>query len=137
MRWALGIEYDGTAFSGWQAQANARSVQAVVEDAVSAVADQRIQVVAAGRTDSGVHALGQVVHFDSEAPRSLRSWVLGTNSRLPPDASVLWARQVPDEFHARFSALDRSYRYVILNRSVRSGLMRDRAHWELRPLDAS
>lgn len=135
MRWALGIEYDGSAFSGWQLQAHARSVQGVVQQALSAVADHPVQVVAAGRTDSGVHALAQVVHFDSEAPRRARSWVLGANSRLPRDVSLLWAQEVPAEFHARFSALERGYHYVILNRRVRSSLLRERSHWELRPLD--
>ena len=135
MRWALGIEYDGSAFAGWQRQPGARTVQSELDRALAAVADAPVQAVCAGRTDRGVHAAWQVVHFDSAAPRRPRAWVLGANSRLPPDANVLWAREVPDDFHARFSALARSYRYVILNRPVRSGLLRDRACWVHRPLD--
>ncbi|HUO83058.1 MAG TPA: tRNA pseudouridine(38-40) synthase TruA [Gammaproteobacteria bacterium] len=135
MRWALGVEYDGSAYAGWQQQPGARSVQSVLDRALSAVADGPVHAVCAGRTDRGVHATGQVVHFDSAALRRPRAWVLGANSALPPDANILWAREVPDSFHARFSAIARSYRYVILNRPVRSGLLRDRSYWVHRPLD--
>lgn len=130
-RFAAGLEYDGSAFFGWQNQSHARSVQSVLNAAIGVVANESISTAAAGRTDAGVHACGQVVHFDTAACRSLRSWLLGINSNLPPDVAVQWVRQVPGEFHARYSALARTYRYVILNREVRSALDRDRA-WCLR-----
>jgi tRNA pseudouridine38-40 synthase len=135
-RIALGLEYDGSAFSGWQAQAHARGVQAAVEDALSEVANHRVEVVAAGRTDAGVHAAMQVVHFDTEAIRSERGWVLGANTHLPPQVSALWARSVPDAFHARYSALARRYVYVILNRMPRPALAAQRVSWVRDPLDA-
>ena len=135
MRIALGIEYDGTAFSGWQIQKNDPSVQACLEKALTSVADHPVPVVCAGRTDAGVHALGQVVHFDSESKRSERAWVLGVNSELPQSINVRWARTVADDFHARYSARARSYSYLILNSSVRSALLKDRAWWVRRALD--
>ncbi len=135
MRIALGVEYDGTAFSGWQTQPDARSVQQTLEAALSRVADHPVRVHCAGRTDAGVHALEQVVHFDSEARRSERAWVLGSNVNLPGDCAVAWARPVPPEFHARYSATARHYRYRILTRATRSALERDRALWVHRPLD--
>ncbi|MCO6414029.1 MAG: tRNA pseudouridine(38-40) synthase TruA [Thiogranum sp.] len=135
MRYACGVEYDGSGFSGWQSQPHARSVQADVEAALSRVADHQVTVCCAGRTDAGVHATAQVIHFESDARRSSRSWVLGTNANLRHDARLLWIREVEDGFHARFSALARSYRYVILNRDVPSALMRQRAAWTHRPLD--
>jgi len=134
-RVAVGIEYLGTAYSGWQAQAGQRTVQQAVEAALSAVAAEPVAVVCAGRTDTGVHALGQVVHFDSAAQRAPRAWVLGANTRLPQDISLLWARDVPAQFHARYSALSRSYRYVIANRSQRPALAAGRVAWVHRPLD--
>jgi len=137
MRIALGIEYDGRAFHGWQVQRHtAQTVQAVVESALSQVAAHPVRVVCAGRTDSGVHAVGQVVHFDTEARREPRNWVLGANVNLPPEVAVTWARPVDDAFHARFSAESRRYRYLILNRATRSSLLSRRATWERRPLDA-
>lgn len=136
MRIALGIEYDGTAYNGWQRQKSGIGVQEVVEAALAKVADHSVEVTCAGRTDTGVHASGQVVHFDSKAQRSKRSWVLGANSNLPPDVSVQWAQEVDEsEFHARYSATSRSYRYLILNRFARSALHRHRAWWVYRPLD--
>lgn len=123
MRIALGIEYDGTHFCGWQSQPGTRTVQGEVEKALSQVANHPLQVVCAGRTDTGVHALGQVIHFDSDSPRTMRSWILGGNSNLPRDVNVVWAQEVPDEFHARFGAVARSYRYIILNRMMRSALL--------------
>ncbi|MFZ1537911.1 MAG: tRNA pseudouridine(38-40) synthase TruA [Chromatiaceae bacterium] len=129
MRIAMGIEYDGSAFHGWQLQDGARSVQGEVEAAVARVADQPIRVHCAGRTDRGVHALEQVIHFDTRAQRPARSWVLGTNVNLPPDVAVAWARPVDPAFHARFSAIARHYRYRILCRRTRSPLDRDRAVW--------
>jgi tRNA pseudouridine38-40 synthase len=130
-RIALGIEYDGSAFRGWQAQAevHARGVQSAVEAALTIVADHPVEVIAAGRTDAGVHASMQVVHFDTTAVRSERNWMLGMNSNLPSSVSVLWAREVPDTFHARFSAFTRSYRYCILNRVPRPALAGNRVCW--------
>jgi len=118
MRYALGIEYDGTEFCGWQRQSHAPSVQLSLEKALSAVANHPVTAICAGRTDSGVHARGQVVHFDSDASRLDRQWVLGINSNLPNAVRVLWIRPVDDSFHARFGAFSRSYQYKILNRWV-------------------
>ena len=136
MRMALGIEYDGTAYNGWQRQRTGVGVQARLEESLSQVADEPVEVTCAGRTDAGVHASGQVVHFDTRSERSLRGWLLGANSNLPADINVSWAKVVDDEFHARFSALTRTYRYVILNRLQRSALYRDRAWWVYQALDA-
>jgi tRNA pseudouridine38-40 synthase len=135
-RIALGLEYDGSAFSGWQSQAHAHGVQAAVEAALSEVANHRVEVIAAGRTDAGVHAAMQVVHFDSESVRSERGWVLGANTHLPPQVSALWAREVPEAFHARYSALARRYIYVILNRTPRPALAAQRVSWVRDELDA-
>jgi tRNA pseudouridine38-40 synthase len=137
MRIAMGVEYDGTAFHGWQTQGDVNTVQERLEDALSKVADHPVSVQCAGRTDAGVHGLGQVVHFDSDSPRSPRNWILGANVNLPRDISVSWAQQVPDDFHARFSATSRSYRYIILNRVTRSAIWAKRAVWIHRPLDES
>lgn len=137
MRIALGIEYDGSAYNGWQRQHGARTVQAELETALSRVANEAVALSCAGRTDSGVHALYQVVHFDTVAERSARSWVLGTNSNLPPDVAVLWARRVPPDFHARFSATSRLYHYLILNRQARPGQWHGKVTWECRPLDCA
>ena len=135
MRIALGIEYDGTDFLGWQRLSHGRSIQKDVEAALSFVAAQRIEVACAGRTDAGVHARCQVVHFDSEAARSERAWVLGATSRLAHDVAVLWARPVAGEFHARFCARARRYRYLILNRPIRAALQARYVTWERVPLD--
>src|SRR5215475_4646668 len=113
MRIALGIEYDGTDFPGWQRLTHATAIQTVVEEALGFVADHRVDVTCAGRTDAGVHARCQVVHFDTPARRSERGWVLGVNSRLPPSVALRWAQPVSDEFHARYGAVARRYRYVI------------------------
>jgi tRNA pseudouridine38-40 synthase len=136
-RIAVGVEYDGTEFCGWQRQPAGRSVQTCVEEALSRVADHPVSVACAGRTDAGVHALAQVAHFDSTSERSLRAWQLGTNGALPRDVSITWARFVPEDFHARYSARSRSYRYRIVNRSARSALHRTRACWVPRALDAA
>jgi tRNA pseudouridine38-40 synthase len=136
-RFAAGLEYDGRAYSGWQFQPGLKTVQDVVQRALSRVADVPVECVCAGRTDAGVHASAQVVHFDTEALRSERGWRLGANSYLPPDVSVAWLREVPGHFHARFSAVARSYRYLVLNRDSRSALAFGRATWERRPLDAA
>ncbi len=135
-RFAAGLEYDGRAYSGWQFQPGLDTVQGVAQRAFSRVADTAVECVCAGRTDAGVHASGQVLHFDSDAPRNERAWRLGANTYLPGDVSVLWVREVPVHFHARFSATARSYRYLILNRDSRPGLASGRATWERRPLDA-
>lgn len=118
MRYALGIEYDGADFFGWQRQSHAPSVQQSIEKALGIVANHPVTVICAGRTDTGVHARGQVVHFDSPSERSERQWVLGINSNLPKSVRVLWLRAVDDSFHARFGAFSRSYQYRILNRRV-------------------
>ena len=137
MRIALGVEYDGSLFHGWQAQKHGvRTVQGVLEQALAQVANHPLRVVCAGRTDTGVHGVGQVVHFDSPSIRTPRNWVLGANVNMPPDVSVTWAQFVPDDFHARFSATGRHYRYLILNRATRSALMARRATWIHKPLDA-
>jgi tRNA pseudouridine38-40 synthase len=137
LRIALGIEYDGTDFLGWQRLRHGNTVQAAVEGALSFVADASTEVTCSGRTDAGVHACCQVVHFDTQAQRSERSWMLGTNSRLPDSVAVVWARPVSDEFHARYGALARRYRYCILNRPVRAALDARRVTWERAPLDAT
>jgi len=135
MRVALGIEYDGTAYVGWQRQTSGTGIQEPVEVAISAVANQPVEAICAGRTDAGVHASGQVVHFETTAERSPRGWLLGVNANLPADVNATWAMPVSDDFHARFSALSRTYRYLILNRLVRSSLYRRRAWWVHEPLD--
>jgi tRNA pseudouridine38-40 synthase len=135
-RIAIGIEYDGTAYNGWQRQRTGLGVQARLEQALSEVADEPVEVTCAGRTDAGVHASGQVAHFDTGAKRSERGWLLGANSNLPEDICVTWVKPVADDFHARFSATARRYRYRILNRLVRSALFRRRAWWVHRDLDA-
>jgi tRNA pseudouridine38-40 synthase len=141
MRLALGIEYDGTGFSGWQrltqpGEAGLATVQSALEDALSTVADHQVIVTCAGRTDAGVHAACQVVHFDSDAKRDPRGWMLGATSRLPEAVCVRWCVPVADDFHARFSAIARRYRYRLLNRAVRPALGRQWLSWERRPLDA-
>lgn len=136
-RVALGIEYDGTRFAGWQIQPQQRTVQGCLTEAISQVANQPVKITAAGRTDSGVHALQQVVHFDTSAVRRERNWILGLNASLPPDINVVWAKDVDDSFSARFSAVSREYRYVILNRMSRSAVSANRMWWYFKPLDES
>jgi tRNA pseudouridine38-40 synthase len=136
MRYAIGLEYNGSEFLGWQIQRQEPTVQGCLEKALASVADHEVRVTCCGRTDAGVHALGQVAHFDSEAVRPERSWVLGLNSNLPTGISVRWIRPVDDTFHARFSAFSRSYRYVILNRWVRPALEAKTVSWCRTPLDA-
>jgi tRNA pseudouridine38-40 synthase len=132
---AVGLEYDGTAYAGWQRQQSARSVQQVAEAAFSRIAAEPVSLICAGRTDAGVHARWQVAHFDTNANRRLRAWLLGSNSELPPDVSVPWVRRVPMHFHARYSAEARTYQYLILNRTTRSALAVNRAACIFRPLD--
>ena len=135
MRIALGIEYDGSSYCGWQSQPDGRTVQDELQRALSQIACEPIAVIAAGRTDTGVHALEQVVHFDTSMDRQLSAWVRGTNALLPKNIAVLWAHAVPDEFHARFSAQARSYRYLLINRPVRSAIQYGKAGWFHAPLD--
>ncbi len=134
MRYVACIEYDGSNYSGWQRQTHSRSVQAHVEHAIGKVADHDVAVVCAGRTDTGVHASYQIIHFDSAAERTLNGWLRGVNVHLPADISCQWVKPVTDEFHARFSALRRSYRYIIDNRPARPALTAGKVTWEYRPL---
>jgi len=137
MRIALGVEYDGSQFHGWQAQKDGvRTVQSVLEQALQQVANHPVKTICAGRTDTGVHGIGQVVHFDSPSQRTSRNWILGANVNLPADVNVSWAQPVADSFHARFSATGRHYRYLILNRMTRSALMANRATFVHKPLNA-
>lgn len=135
MRLALGIEYDGTSFYGWQRQKEVPSVQQHLEAALSKIADQDIQVQCAGRTDAGVHATGQVVHFDTEVQRPERAWTMGLNANLPDSIAVKWVLEVGEEFHARFSATARRYRYIIYNNKLRSGILAKGVTHVYLPLD--
>ena len=135
-RIVLGIEYDGSGFCGWQRQAGQRTVQQDLESALSKIANGPVNVVCAGRTDTGVHALEQVVHLDTDVQREPHAWVMGGNSQLPGDVRILWAQPAIDDFHARFSAIARFYRYVILNRKVKSALQRNQVTWCYETLDA-
>ncbi|RCV90979.1 tRNA pseudouridine(38-40) synthase TruA [Billgrantia montanilacus] len=135
-RLALGVEYDGSAYCGWQRLKNAPSVQAELERALAKVASQPVTVHCSGRTDSGVHATRQIVHFDPPVPRSQKAWVFGVNANLPRDIAVRWVHEVPDDFHARFKALARRYRYIILNQPSRPVLERANVTWCRDPLDA-
>lgn len=135
-RVALGVEYDGSGFLGWQRLSHGNTVQLALEQALSFVADTPVEVTCAGRTDSGVHARCQVVHFDAPCERALRAWVMGANARMPHAITVRWAVSVDFAFHARFSAIARRYRYRIINRPVRPAIGRDYLAWERMPLDA-
>jgi tRNA pseudouridine38-40 synthase len=135
-RFAIGIEYDGGRYRGWQSHPHAPGIQSELERALARVADAAVAVTAAGRTDAGVHASMQVAHFDAPVDRGERGWVLGANSNLPADVTALWLRTVPGTFHARHDALERSYRYVILNRPVRPAIERGSVCWVREPLDA-
>lgn len=135
MRIALGISYDGTNYYGWQNQTNLPSVQSTLEAAISKIADQPIAIICAGRTDRGVHALGQVIHFDTDVKRNLDGWLLGINTYLPKDIRVQWVIEVEQDFHARFSALTRSYQYIIYNHKISSALDLNRTAWHYKPLD--
>ena len=134
-RIALIVEYDGSAFFGWQRQMGDISVQQVLEEAVAVIAGHPVRVIAAGRTDTGVHALAQVVHFDTENERPITAWVRGVNSHLPATIVVRCAQQVPDSFHARFDAVERQYRYVLLSGSVRPALLSGKVGWTHYVLD--
>ena len=135
MRIALGLEYDGSGFCGWQSQPGGCGVQDALEQALTAIAGESIGVITAGRTDTGVHAIGQVVHFDTEVERPDNAWVRGVNAHLPKSVAVTWARRVNEQFHARFSALERRYVYILLNRPSRPGLLQGKVGWHHAPLD--
>ena len=136
-RVALAFEYDGRGFHGWQLQkSGVRSVEAELTAAVAKVANHAVDLVCAGRTDAGVHASYQIAHFDTPSVRNLRSWVMGINTALPDDISVHWAGNGVGDFHARFSATYRRYRYIIYNHPVRPGIQRGQVSWTFRPLDA-
>lgn len=135
MRIALVLEYDGSSFCGWQSQRSGGSVQDAVESALSKIACSDIRVVTAGRTDAGVHASYQVLHFDTQVQRSMSAWVRGTNALLPGSIAILWASQIPDEFHARYCAIERCYLYLLLNHPTRPGLYRDNVGWFHQALD--
>jgi tRNA pseudouridine38-40 synthase len=135
MRFALGIEYDGRPHCGWQSQPSGCAVQDHIEAALTAIAQQKIDATAAGRTDAGVHASGQIAHFDTDAIRPLSAWVRGANSHLPDSIRIVWAQPVAPDFHARFSAMARGYRYLLYNHPVRPALASGRAGWFHEPLD--
>ena len=134
-RIAACIEYDGSKFFGWQYQVSQPTVQKAVESAFSSIANHPVSVHCAGRTDTGVHACGQIIHFDTHSHRNEHSWVLGANSKLPQGVSVLWTQQVCDEFHARFCALSRVYRYVLINRRVRPTYLAKKVSWFVNELE--
>ena len=123
MKIALGIEYDGTHYFGWQRQRDVKSVQESLEKALSVVANHPVEVQCAGRTDAGVHGTGQVVHFETNVNRKMVAWTMGANANMPKDIAVRWAKEVPEDFHARFSATARRYRYVIFNHALRPGIL--------------
>jgi tRNA pseudouridine38-40 synthase len=135
MKIAFGVEYNGAGFHGWQIQHGVRTVQEVVEAALARVADEPIRVHCAGRTDAGVHAVGQVVHLETMARRAPKSWIFGANSSLPNDVSISFAQEVEDGFHARYAAYRRAYRYLVYNAPARPGVAGKRVAWEHRPLD--
>ncbi|MEO8135671.1 MAG: tRNA pseudouridine(38-40) synthase TruA [Betaproteobacteria bacterium] len=137
MRIALGIEYDGRPFCGWQSQPSRCGIQDAIEATLEQIAGVPVSLIAAGRTDQGVHASVQVAHFDTESRRPLGAWVRGVNGKLPPAVAVRWACPVPPEFHARFSARRRTYHYLLLNRPQRPGMLAGRVGWCHRPLDVS
>jgi tRNA pseudouridine38-40 synthase len=137
MRIALGVEYDGEPYCGWQSQTGGCGVQDFVEKAIKNIAEHKIRVHAAGRTDTGVHAMMQVVHFDTGTVRPDSAWVRGVNAFLPDSIRVLWAKIVDDEFHARFSAMRRSYQYLLANQTIAPAIKAQQAGWYHSPLDIS
>lgn len=136
MRVALGISFNGTAYEGWQSQLSKQTIQDKLELALRKFTQTRISTLCAGRTDSGVHGLMQVVHFDTEISREISSWVRGTNANLPPDIAIQWAKIVPQEFHCRASAISRRYVYIVLESAVRPSVEINRVGWVYRPLNA-
>jgi tRNA pseudouridine38-40 synthase len=137
LRLAIGLEYRGAGFCGWQSQPSGCGVQDAVESAVAAIAGEPTPVTAAGRTDAGVHAALQIAHFDVSVTRPLNAWVRGVNAHLPPGVAVLWAQPVDADFHARFAAIERGYRYVLLNHPVRAAGLAGLVGWHHRPLDVA
>jgi tRNA pseudouridine38-40 synthase len=137
MRIALGVEYDGANFCGWQSQPNLGGVQDALEIALAKIAEHEIRTHAAGRTDAGVHAMMQVVHFDTEAVRPDSAWLRGVNAFLPKSVRVLWAKTVADDFHARFSAKQRSYQYLLVNQATAPAINADKAGWYHLPLNVA
>ncbi|MCH9757445.1 MAG: tRNA pseudouridine(38-40) synthase TruA [Gammaproteobacteria bacterium] len=135
MRIALIVEYDGSQYHGWQSQPGLRTVQGVLEQALTQVANHEVRVVYSGRTDTGVHATHQVVHFDVDGTRNIRAWVHGANALLPKDVCVKWGQEIADDFHARYSAVARRYRYVIYNAAIRQSLLQGNVTWQSRRLD--
>lgn len=135
MRYAACIEYNGTAYCGWQKLSHSPSVQEEVEKALSSVANHVVNLTCSGRTDSGVHGIGQVVHFDSDAQRNEKAWRMGCNTNLPDDIVLRWIVPIEDSFHARFSAVSRRYRYIILNHQIRPALLHKKVCWYRDPLD--
>ncbi|MGO9444988.1 MAG: tRNA pseudouridine(38-40) synthase TruA [Thiobacillaceae bacterium] len=134
-RIAIGLEYDGRVFCGWQSQGSGCGIQNCLEQAIAKIAGVPPSVTAAGRTDAGVHASYQVAHFDVSVERPVAAWVRGVNAHLPESVAVTWAREMPDDFHARFTVEERGYRYLLLNHASRPGLMRGKVGWCHRPLD--
>ena len=138
MRVVLGVSYRGQAYQGWQSQPGGQTVQDQLERALAKFADQPLRTICAGRTDTGVHALNQVVHLDTEIAREPQSWLRGTNRFLPPDIALQWCRIISDEsFHARYSAIGRRYVYVLLESPVRPAVEAGSVGWSFRPLDAA
>jgi len=135
MRIAASIEYDGQSFCGWQRQPDAPNVQSLIELALSSITQSKITIYAAGRTDSGVHALGQIIHFDTDVFRPISAWIKGVNSLLPSSIRVIWAQEVPDEFHSRYSVIAREYQYVLINNPINSALWNSYAGWNYYALD--
>ena len=137
MRYAMGVEYDGSNYSGFQSQPDSplKTIQAELERAISIVANHAVEITTAGRTDAGVHATGQVIHFDTESVRDDYAWLIGTSTNLPKDISIKWVRRVADDFHARFSAKSRKYQYLIFNSQTRSAIWHQKASLVYAPLD--
>ncbi|QIQ41797.1 MAG: tRNA pseudouridine(38-40) synthase TruA [Buchnera aphidicola (Microlophium carnosum)] len=134
-RFALGVEYDGSLYHGWQRQKSVFSIQEEIETALSIIANHKIDVICAGRTDAGVHSIGQVVHFSTTAVRKKSSWSIGVNSYLSKNVSIVWIKEVPENFHARYSAITRSYRYIIYNYSLRSAIFQNKSYHIYRKLN--
>jgi len=135
MRIAASIEYDGQSFCGWQRQPDVRNVQSLIELALSSITQSKILISAAGRTDSGVHALGQIIHFDTDVIRPISAWVKGVNSLLPESIRVKWAKHVSEDFHSRYSVVEREYQYILINNPINSALWNAYAGWNFYPLN--
>jgi len=136
MRYAASVEYEGTNFSGWQRQSSVLSVQEEIEKAISSITQTSIEIQGAGRTDAGVHALGQIFHFDTDVIRPIKSIIKGTNSFLPDSIRIKWVKEVSSDFHARFSALSREYQYLLNNNSINSSIWVNNCGWTFYDLDS-